>query len=120
MALALRPQPDARAVIQPKPAALGLLLRYFQPFPPPDAVDPFEVDPPAFLAKQHRDPTVAIAAIVRGKPDDGGRQRILIIANSRPAALRRAGLPDYSARATLGYLNLRANVIDALLAAARA
>ena len=35
----LRPQPDARAVVQPQPATLGLLLWHLQPLTPPDAFD---------------------------------------------------------------------------------
>jgi hypothetical protein len=120
MALAFGPQPDAGAAVQPKPAALWLLLRNFEPFPPPDAVHPFQVDPPAFTAKQRRNPPVAVTAVGCGKPDDRGCQCILIIGDRWPAALCCARLPKHSARPAFGHLNLRANEIHAVAAAGRA
>jgi hypothetical protein len=40
----LRPQPDARAIVEPEPPFLGLLLRHFQPLPPPDRLDPLRYE----------------------------------------------------------------------------
>src|SRR5262245_17720332 len=40
----LRPQPDARSVGQPEPAALGLLMGDLQPLALPDTLDPLVVD----------------------------------------------------------------------------
>ena len=58
----LRPQPDARSVGQPEPAALGLLMGDLQPLALPDTLDPFVVDCPARLAQQFGDLAIAIAA----------------------------------------------------------
>src|SRR6185503_5869255 len=63
-----RPQSDARAVVEPEPPALGLLLWYFQPFPPPDAVDPLHAHVPALVEEQAADAPVAIAAIPCRQP----------------------------------------------------
>jgi hypothetical protein len=40
----LRPQPNARSVGQPEPAALGLLMGDLQPLALPDTLDPLVVD----------------------------------------------------------------------------
>ena len=61
----LRPQPDARSVGQPEPAALGLLMRDLQPLALPDTLDPLVVDCPARLAQQFGDLAIAIAAEYR-------------------------------------------------------
>ena len=60
----------ARAVVQPKEPALGLLLRDFQPFPPPDAVHPLDAHLPPLVEEQAADAPVAIAAVPRRQPND--------------------------------------------------
>ena len=52
MIAVLRPQPNARSVGQPEPAALGLLMGNLQPLTLPDTLDPLVVDCPARLAQQ--------------------------------------------------------------------
>ena len=47
MIAVLRPQPNARSVGQPEPAALGLLIGNLQPLTLPDTLDPLVVDCPA-------------------------------------------------------------------------
>ena len=64
MVLPTRPEPDARAVIEPQPAPLGLLAGNLQPLAPPDAFHALVVDVPAFSPKERRDPTIAIAAVL--------------------------------------------------------
>jgi hypothetical protein len=63
----LRPQPDARSVGQPEPAALGLLMGNLQPLASPDALDPLVVDYPARLAQQRGDLAIAVAPALLGK-----------------------------------------------------
>jgi hypothetical protein len=48
----LRPQPNARSIGQPEPAALGLLMGNLQPLTLPDPLDPLVVDCPARLAQE--------------------------------------------------------------------
>jgi hypothetical protein len=60
----LRPQPDARSIGQPEPAALGLLMGDLQPLALPDTLDPLVVDCPARLAQQFGDLAIAIAAVL--------------------------------------------------------
>ena len=64
MAFVLRPESDARAIVEPEPASLGLLLRDLEPFASPDAFHPLCIDRPAFAAEQRGDPAVAVSAIL--------------------------------------------------------
>src|SRR5271156_5666687 len=54
MIAVLGPQPDARSVRQPEPAAFGLLIGDLQPLLSPDPLDALVVDEPARLLQQHR------------------------------------------------------------------
>src|SRR5262249_53143084 len=65
-----QPQPDARSVGQPEPAALRLLMRDLQPLALPDTLDPLVVDCPARLAQQFGDLAIAIAAVLPSKLDN--------------------------------------------------
>ena len=120
MAGALRSKADAPAVIQPEAAAFGLFLWHFQPFPPPDAIDPLEVRTPAFDAKQRGDPAIAVPAVSRCQVDDRRSQRLLIIADDWPPALRRARLTDHGASTALRDFNPGAHMLDTVPAAGRA
>ena len=62
----LRPQPDARSVGQPEPAALRLLMRDLQPLASPDTLDPLVVDYPTRLAQELDDLRMAVAAVLPG------------------------------------------------------
>jgi hypothetical protein len=90
----LRPQPNARSVGQPEPAALGLLMGNLQPLALPDTLDPLVVDYPARLAQQRGDLAIAIAAVVPGKLDNIGGETLLVVTAARDLALRRAMLPE--------------------------
>ena len=61
------PQPDARSVIEPQPAALGLLVWNLQSLTQPDPLDPLVIDQPAHIPQQRRDLAVAIATIEPGQ-----------------------------------------------------
>src|SRR5262249_31529737 len=63
----VRPQPNARSVGQPEPAALGLLMGNLEPLTLPDTLDPLVVDCPAPLAQQRGDLAIAVAAVLPGK-----------------------------------------------------
>src|SRR5262245_34065801 len=98
----LRPQPDARSVGQPEPAALGLLMRDLQPLALPDTLDPLVVDCPARPAQQFGDLAIAIAAVLPSKLDNIGGETLLVLTAARDLALRRAMLPERRTGATLG------------------
>ena len=99
---------------------LGCLLGDFQPFPPPDAVDPLHAHVPALVEEQAADAPVAVAAIPRRQPHDRLGQRGFVGAYFRLPALRRARLANNRARPTLRYGELRAHVIHARPLAGRA
>ena len=109
----LRPQPDARSVRQPEPAALGLLLGDLEPLASPDTLDPLVVDEPASLAQQPGDLAIAIAAVLPGKLDDIGRETLFVVTTARDLALRRAMLPERRTGATLGDTMLGNDMIHA-------
>jgi len=109
----LRPQPNARSVGQPEPAALGLLMGNLQPLTLPDTLDPLVVDCPARLAQQRSDLAIAIAAVLPGKLDNIGGETPLVVTTARDLALRRAMLPERRTGATLGDMQLRSNLLNA-------
>ena len=109
----LRPQPDARSVGQPEPAALGLLMGDLQPLALPDTLDPLVVDCPARLAQQRGDLAIAIAAVLPGKLDNIGGETPLVVTTARDLALRRAMLPERRTGATLGDMQLRSHLLNA-------
>jgi hypothetical protein len=113
MIAVLRPEPNARSVGQPEPAALGLLMGNLQPLASPDALDPLVVDYPARLAQELGDLAVAIAAVVPGKLDNIGGETLLVVTATRDLALRRAMLPERRTGATLGNMQLRSDLLNA-------
>ena len=98
----LRPQPHARAVVQPEPPPFGLFGRDLQPLASPDPRNPFGVYPPASVPQHRRDPTIAIAAVLDGERRDVGRQGSLIVGPTGLLALRGTMLPQNPASEPLG------------------
>ena len=111
---ALGPQPDAGAVRQPEPAALGLLFGDLQPLTPPDPLHPLVVHHPAGgRAQQLGDLAVAIAAVLARKLDDVGGELFLVVPGPRASALRPAMLAESRTGAALGDLELVSDMLDA-------
>src|SRR5271156_1475917 len=92
-----RPQPNARAVVEPQPASWSLPLRNLQALTSPDALDAVLADPPAVALQERRDAAIAIPAILTGKIDDGSRKSIFVLTLRRPIALRASRLIHQSA-----------------------
>src|SRR5262249_12520591 len=107
----LRPQPNARSVGQPEPAALGLLMGNLQPLTLPDTLDPLVVDCPARLAQQRSDLAIAIATVLPGKLDNIGGETPLVVTTTRDLALRR--VPERRTGTTLGDVQLRSDLLNA-------
>ena len=114
---ALRPEPNARPVVQPKPSFLSLLLWHFQPFTSPNALDPLVVHTPACVVQQTRHHAISIAAIFVGQLDDIVGKTLFVGAALRDLALRGSVLAKCTAGAALGYAKLLAHVVDAFAAA---
>src|SRR5262245_31701953 len=106
----LRPQPDARSVRQPEPAALRLLMGNLEPLASPDTLDPLVVDEPAGLTQQPGDLAIAVAAVLPSKLDDVGRETLFVVTTARDLALRRAMLPERRTGAALGNMQLRSHL----------
>ena len=109
----LWPQPNARSVGQPEPAALGLLRWDLQPLASPDTLDPLVVNYPARLPQQFGDLAIAVAAVLPGKLDNIGRETLLVVTTARDLALCRAMLPERRTGATLGDMQLRSDLLNA-------
>ena len=58
-------------------------------------------------------PPIAVAAVLLGKPDNIGRQTLLVLTTARDLALCRAMLPERRTRATLGDMQLRSDLLNA-------
>ena len=96
----LRPEPNARAVVQPQAASRLLSLGDFQALPTPDPADTVLAHIPPCVVEEGRDPAIAVPTILRAQSDDGPRQRIFISSNRRNVALRSPRLADQPARVT--------------------
>jgi hypothetical protein len=112
MIAVLWPQPNARSVGQPEPAALGLFMGNLQPLTLPDTLDPLVVDYPARLAQERGNLAVAIAAVLPGKLDNIGCETLLVVTTARDLALRRAVLPERRTGAALGDMQLCSHLLN--------
>jgi hypothetical protein len=110
---ALGPQPQARSVRQPQPAALGLPGGDFQPLASPDPFDPLVVDQPTGPAQQLGDLAIAVAPVLPGQFDNVVRQPGVIVAAMRDLALRRAMLTERRAGTPLRDRQNASNMLDA-------
>ena len=110
----LRPQADARAVIEPEPAAWLLLSGYFEPLTTPDPLNPITAHLPPGVNKQCCDPAIAIAPVLGGQRDNRSRQRILVSSNDGGVSLGPAVLADDPAGVAFREAVLLPNALDSL------
>ena len=108
----LGPQPDARSVCQPEPAAFGLFMGDLQPLASPDPFDPLVVDDPARLLQQPSDLAIAVAAVLAGQRNNVGGEQLFVITAPRDLALCRAMLPERRTGAALGDMHDFYNLLD--------
>ena len=97
MVRVLRPEPEARSIIEPETAPLGLPGWDLQPLPSPDPLDPLQVHRPAGRSQHRGDPPIAVAAVLDGERDDVGGESRLVVRGRRDLALRRAVLSEHTA-----------------------
>jgi hypothetical protein len=71
MVLALRPQPNARAIVEPQSPSWLLFLWNLQPLATPDSLYPVFAYLPARMLQQRRDAAIAITTALTGQLDDG-------------------------------------------------
>ena len=103
MVWTFRSEPNTRAIIEPKPAALWLFVWDFQPFTPPDAFHTLVVHRPSRLPQQGGDPAITVATVLPGQLDNIGSEPIFIFTALRYFALGRAVLTEYAAGPALTY-----------------
>ena len=113
MAGVFRPEPNARAVIEPEAATPRLLLRHLQPLAAPDAFDPLPVHLPTGIAQQSRDPAIAVATILASQGNDVFGKRRFVIGPARHLALRRSVLSEHPAYASFRHGQDATDMIDA-------
>ena len=116
MVRTFKPQPDARAIIQPEAAPLCLFLLDLQHLTSPDALNPLVVYTPARVVKQARDHEISVAPILAGKLDNVLSQPFFIRSACWNLPLSRAMLSQCAAGAALGYAQLLPHMIDAFAA----
>lgn len=109
-----RSETHARVIIQPKPPSFLLLLRDFQPFTPPDALNPLVVHMPARVVQQTGDHAISIAPVLVGHLDDIIGQPFFICPALRHLALFGSVLSERAAGAAFRYAKLPPHMVDKL------
>ena len=110
MARTARPQPNAGAVGQPKPAALRLPPRRLQPLTPSDPRHPLGIHLPALAPPQRRDPTVAVTPRRGRQPHHRLAQCCFIDPDPRLSPLGGTRLAQGAAGSSVGQPERRANM----------
>lgn len=95
-------------------------MRHFQPYTPPDPLDPLVIDDPARYAQKRGNLAIAVASVLAREFDRIGGQPILVLAARGHFALCRTMLAEHCASTALGDLQRVTDMIDALAAARRA
>ena len=76
--LVQRPEPDARAIVEPQPTPLRLAFGHFQALLTPDLLHTLVVHMPPFDAQQIRDLTIAVATETARQPHHVPQERRLV------------------------------------------
>lgn len=111
---ALGPQTNTGPVIQPEPTLFLLLLRDFQPFTAPDALNSLVVHMPARVVQQAGDHAIAMALVLAGQLDDVVCQTVFICTALGRFALRRSVLAECATGAALRHAQLLLHMVGAL------
>lgn len=97
-----------------------MFLGDFQPFAPPDPIDPFLVHMPAVSPEQGGDATITVAAKPFSESDDRFGQRLLTLPAARLFALGRPVLTERLAGPAFRYAKPFDNPVNTRPAARRA
>src|SRR6478752_5260699 len=79
----------------------GLRARNFEPFTPPDPLDPLGVDEPARVTQQRCNLAIAIASVLASQCDNVGGQPLFVVPAPRRLARCRAMLSKHRTGAAL-------------------
>ena len=116
----LRSETNARTVVEPQTPSLWLLVWNLQPFPLPQSLDAFVVDLPTGLAKQSRDPTIPVAAVLPRQFDHVGNETLFVRTAAWNTPLRRPMLTEHATGPAFRYAKIFLNMIDTAAFAGRA
>ena len=116
----LSPPAKTGAIGQPKPPSFGLFLWHLQTLLPPDSLDAFVIDPPAFLMKQGGDPPISVAPLLPGQAHDPAAEGRFLIPVNRHILLGTSALSHHSTRPAFGDRERVLRMADRLSASGRA
>ena len=98
----LRPETNARSVIEPEPTSNWLFHGNLEPLTAPQTFDLFVVQVPSRIYQHGYDPTINVTPILTGPFDHVLNQTLLIVSGLRNIAVRRAMLLQDPASAAFG------------------
>ena len=112
----LRPETNARSVIEPEPTSHWLFHGNLEPLTAPQAFDPFVVQLPFRISQHGCDPTITVTPIMTGPFDHVLNQAFLIVSGLRNIAVRRAMLLQDPAGAAFGNIEPTPHQVDTVAA----
>ena len=98
----LRPETNARSVIEPEPTSHWLTHRNLEPLTAPQTFDLFVAQVPSRIYQHGYDPTINVTPVLTGPFDHVLNQTLLIVSGLRNIAVRRAMLLQDPAGAAVG------------------
>ena len=108
----LRPETNARSVIEPEPTSHWLFHGNLEPLTAPQTFDPFVVQLPSRISQHGCDPTITVTSILTGPFDHVLNQTFLIVSGLRNIAVRRAMLLQDLAGAAFGNIEPTPHQVD--------
>ena len=112
----LRPETNARSVIEPEPTSHWLFHGNLEPLTKPQTFNLFVVHVPSRIYQHACDPTINVTPILTGPFDHVLNQTLLIVSGLRNIAVRRAMLLQDPAGAAFGNIEPTPHQIDTVAA----
>ena len=112
----LRPETNARSVIEPEPTSHWLFHGNLEPLTKPQTFDLFVVHVPSRIYQHACDPTINVTPILTGPFDHVLNQTLLIVSGLRNIAVRRAMLLQDPAGAAFGNIEPTPHQVDTVAA----
>ena len=111
----LRPETNARSVIEPEPTSHWLTHRNLEPLTAPQTFDLFVVQVPSRIYQHGCDSTINVTPILTGPFDHVLDQTVLIVSGLPNIAVRRAMLLRDPAGAAVGNIEPTPHQVDTLV-----
>ena len=110
----LRPETNARSVIEPEPTSHWLFHGNLEPLTKPQTFDLFVVHVPSRIYQHACDPTINVTPILTGPFDHVLNQTLLIVSGLRNIAVRRVILLQDLAGAAFGNIEPPPHQVDTI------